>query len=63
MNDEIMKKREKGLKIILVYKLKQKEIYKMKNHNEDELKKSYMLKNNGKNCIRKLLYVGFLLCK
>ncbi len=34
----------------------------MKNDNEDEPKKSYMLKNNVRNCIRKLLYVGFLLC-
>ncbi len=36
MNDEIMKKWKKGLKIILVYKLKQKKIYKMKNDNENE---------------------------
>jgi hypothetical protein len=63
MNDEIMKKMEKGLKIIFVYKLKQEEIYKIKNDDEDQPKKSYMLKNNVKICIGKFFYAGFSLCK
>lgn len=30
--------------------MKQEEIYKMKNDNEDQPKRSYMLKNNVRNC-------------
>ncbi len=63
MNDETMKKMEKGLKIIFVYKLTQEEIYKIKNDNENQPKKSYMFKNNVKICIGKLFYAGFSLCK